>query len=216
MSLTPTLKDSLLRRCVQALRDVTISLLVIALLGIPANAEAPVDDAAWTVAPELLKHLSKAVTLDSVSIQPPVGYTQTRHPKADVYEVGGVKTHVWLKQDSDGLHAVLTLVIFPPLTKEAWAPEKFMRGFSKRMASEWQRPEMSKITKGRLGDAAAAQSRYSGTTKDGEHITGILLAFNDSAGTVMVNGMTTSDEVNTELKILLSSAITCRRVKKDR
>jgi hypothetical protein len=217
VSVYPAQKGSLANRHLLILRCWVSVPLVTALLGMHGCGKAPdsVEDATWAPAPEVLKHLGKAVLIKSVSVQLPAGYVQTKHPTANVYEAAGIKVLLWQKGIADRVSSSLTIVLFPP-TKETWDAEKFIRGFSASMIREWQNTSRSEVRKGRLGGAAAGQFDYSGTTMGGVHVTGFLLAFNDAQGTVMVNAMAFTDAMDADLRILRTSAMTCRRVETDR
>ena len=179
-------------------------LLVITLLAMRASGATPesVDDATWAPAPELLKQLDKAIGLKSVSVQPPAGYVQKRHPKADVYEAAGIKVYLWQRKDADLHSPSLTVMLLPPTRKEPWDPKKFIDGFAKSMAREWQNSSTSEFRKGHVGSASAVQSQYNGTTKAGDRVSGFLLALDDAQGTVVVNAMASTDQVNSDLKVL--------------
>ena len=215
MTETPERKDPLVSYLFPMIRYGLTPLLIIALLGMRTSGEppAPVNNAEWAPAPDLRKHLSKAVTLSSISIQPPAEYVQTRYPNANKYEAAGIKVYLWQKKNAG---TSLTLALLPATLKEPWDPERFMDGFAESIARGLRQSSMSEIRKGRLGSVTAVQSKYKGTTKDGDRVTGFLIAFNDDQGTVTLNCMASGDEANTELEILRSSAITCRRVDKHR
>lgn len=108
---------------------------------------ATVDDATWTPVPELLKHLEKVITLQSVSLQPPVGYVQTKHPKSDVYEAAGLKVYLWQKKSTDRVSPSLTVTILPATLKEAWEADKFINGFAESMSREWQHSPTSEFVR---------------------------------------------------------------------
>ena len=152
------------------------------------------------------------ITLQSVGLQPPVGYVQTKHPKSDVYEAAGLKVYLWQKKSTDPVSPSLTVTILPAI-KEAWQADEFVSGFVESMSREWQHSSTSEIMKGHVGSADAVQLRYSGTTMAEDRVSGFVLAFNDVQGTVIVNAMAPAGAEKIDLEILRSSAMTCRGIK---
>ena len=189
--------------------------IVISIAGSSFGQDETAEES-WTPKKELMKHLQKPVKLDSVSLRPPKGFVRTKHPQAEVYKKAGISIGVWHEEAGKSIPS-LVIVMLPNPEKEPWDGEKFVGGFRKSIIRNWKNVKTSKIKKGRLHGATAVQTQYEGMDAEGTKVAGFLVAFNDSKGTVAITCVAGRNEnANEILAIMMNSALTSKRVRKDR